>query len=376
MATPEPEARWSGERRLRAALARAELDADAASEMADLRRRVEELHQAVRARDDFIAIAAHELRNPMTPILGMAEAALAAARNAEGACLRASRPCWSCSAPPGTSSGGRPGCWTSADRVPATCGWNRPRPTSPNSCARSPSATPSRPPRAQRARARGRGRRHRGVGPARGRGDRREPALQRPQVRHGQAGDPPAALGRALGAAGGAGPRGRHAARPAEAHLRRFEQVVGQHRGGGFGVGLWVASRLVAAMEGQIAVSSRPGEGSTFAVTLPLAPRNRIGRRMAQDEADTGRGGDWTGPEPRTGPRRGPVRRLPARRPLHGPRTARHGQDHPGQPDHLSPGGGGEPRPLHHRPRARTTAACWRTCARCGSSIRPSSPTG
>ena len=52
----------------------------------------------------------------------------------------------------------------------------------------------------------------------------------------------------------------------------RFEQVVGQHRGTGFGVSLWVASRLVEAMNGQIDVSSRSGEGSTFSVTLPLAP--------------------------------------------------------------------------------------------------------
>jgi two-component system OmpR family sensor kinase len=52
----------------------------------------------------------------------------------------------------------------------------------------------------------------------------------------------------------------------------RFEQIVSHHRGSGFGVGLWVANRLVSAMGGRIAVSSRPGEGSTFTVTLPLSP--------------------------------------------------------------------------------------------------------
>ena len=44
------------------------------------------LRQAVRARDDFIAIAAHELRNPMTPLLSVADLALAAARTAEDTC--------------------------------------------------------------------------------------------------------------------------------------------------------------------------------------------------------------------------------------------------------------------------------------------------
>ena len=67
---------------------RPDVRAEAASEAAELRRRVEELVQAVRARDDFIAIAAHELRNPMTPIIGLTEAALAATRNAEGASPR------------------------------------------------------------------------------------------------------------------------------------------------------------------------------------------------------------------------------------------------------------------------------------------------
>jgi signal transduction histidine kinase len=52
----------------------------------------------------------------------------------------------------------------------------------------------------------------------------------------------------------------------------RFEQIIAHHRGSGFGVGLWVANRLVSAMGGRITVSSRPDEGSTFTVTLPLSP--------------------------------------------------------------------------------------------------------
>ncbi len=57
-----------------------------AAELADLRQHVAELREAVRARDDFLAIAAHELRNPMTPIMAVAELALKAALNAGSAC--------------------------------------------------------------------------------------------------------------------------------------------------------------------------------------------------------------------------------------------------------------------------------------------------
>ena len=50
----------------------------------------------------------------------------------------------------------------------------------------------------------------------------------------------------------------------------RFEQVVtGQHRTG-FGVGLWLARALIEAHRGSIAVSSAPGAGTAFTVWLPL----------------------------------------------------------------------------------------------------------
>ena len=49
----------------------------------------------------------------------------------------------------------------------------------------------------------------------------------------------------------------------------RFEQATTQHRGSGFGLGLWIVNRLVVAMSGRISVSSQLGEGSHFTVELP-----------------------------------------------------------------------------------------------------------
>jgi signal transduction histidine kinase len=52
----------------------------------------------------------------------------------------------------------------------------------------------------------------------------------------------------------------------------RFERVGEQVRAGGFGVGLWLVRQLVTAMAGSIEVSGNPGEGSAFTVMLPVKP--------------------------------------------------------------------------------------------------------
>jgi len=60
---------------------------------------------------------------------------------------------------------------------------------------------------------------------------------------------------------------------PVDARSRifgRFERAVGpDERRSGFGVGLWVVGQLVNAMGGTIMVDDAPGGGSVFTVTLP-----------------------------------------------------------------------------------------------------------
>jgi signal transduction histidine kinase len=50
-----------------------------------------------------------------------------------------------------------------------------------------------------------------------------------------------------------------------------FERAVTRREQGGFGIGLWVVRQLVDAMHGEVHVTSRPAEGSTFTVILPLS---------------------------------------------------------------------------------------------------------
>jgi signal transduction histidine kinase len=54
--------------------------------------------------------------------------------------------------------------------------------------------------------------------------------------------------------------------------FERFQQALGTPgKRSGFGIGLWLVRSLVEAHGGSVAVHSRPGEGATFTVSLPLS---------------------------------------------------------------------------------------------------------
>jgi signal transduction histidine kinase len=54
--------------------------------------------------------------------------------------------------------------------------------------------------------------------------------------------------------------------------FERFWHAHQPRPNGGFGVGLWITRQLVRAMRGEISVSSTPGAGSLFTVKWPLRP--------------------------------------------------------------------------------------------------------
>lgn len=55
--------------------------------------------------------------------------------------------------------------------------------------------------------------------------------------------------------------------------FERFERVVGREGRSGFGIGLWLTRKLAEGMGGSIEVDAKPGAGSVFVVTLPLQLR-------------------------------------------------------------------------------------------------------
>jgi len=67
----------------------------------------------------------------------------------------------------------------------------------------------------------------------------------------------------------------------------RFERAVSVRHYGGLGLGLWIVRQIVEGHGGSIAVASTPGEGSVFTVELPRQTRAAASRPLADPaEAD------------------------------------------------------------------------------------------
>jgi PAS domain S-box-containing protein len=64
--------------------------------------------------------------------------------------------------------------------------------------------------------------------------------------------------------------------------FERFERGQEASRSGGFGIGLWVVRNVCTAMGGAITVTSSVGAGATFAVTLPRRPDRDQRREVSE----------------------------------------------------------------------------------------------
>lgn len=246
---------------------------DAAAELADLRQEVAKLRQAVRARDDFIAIAAHELRNPMTPILGVAELALAAAHTSEGRCPSRITVLLERLQLLARDFIKRSTRLLDVSRIETGSLQLERSATDISSVVRLVAQN------YETTATRG------GSSLALDVQDGITGMLDRLAVeqvvenllsnalKFGM-GKPVAIQFRSDGQSAVLHVQDFGIGMSPDQQVRifaRFEQVVTQHNGCGFGIGLWVANRLVTAMDGQITVSSVVGEGATFTVRLPVA---------------------------------------------------------------------------------------------------------
>jgi two-component system OmpR family sensor kinase len=239
---------------------------------ADKDRLIEELREAVRARDEFVAIAAHELRNPMTPIMVQVSLLLTAARDPRRCHPELLTPRLEMLEFATQEFVRRSTMLLDVSRIAAGNIRIEPAEIDVSGVIRSVVA---------RA----------GIG-ARMTRSRLELDLQNgivgvlDKLALEQVAENLLSNAIKFGAGKPVGIALRSNGRTIQLHVQdqgigiseddrtrifqRFERAVTQREHGGFGIGLWLTNQLVAAMNGVIAVESAPGKGTIFAVTLPL----------------------------------------------------------------------------------------------------------
>lgn len=235
----------------------------------DQQRLIEELRAAISARDEFIAIAAHELRNPMTPIVGQVQLLLSRARRER--------------ASPGLLQGleslevavdhyvRRATTLLEITRLNAED--VRLEPTSFDICDLVRACVRKYEQLAARA---GSTLECLQPGPVEGTWDHlaTEQVLDNllsNAIRYGDGqpvrveveSEPNWVEVRVIDHGIGVAPADQ------ERIFQRFERGVGSSRSGGFGIGLWLSSKLVQAQGGTLALQSELDKGSTFTLRLP-----------------------------------------------------------------------------------------------------------
>jgi signal transduction histidine kinase len=239
---------------------------------ADKDRLIEELREAVRARDEFVAIAAHELRNPMTPILMQVHNLVAATRDPRRCRPELLGPRLELLEHAVRNFVRRATTLLDASRVAS--GNIRVEPAEVDLSRVVRGVVDGAAAAAQMARSPLDADLQEGVVGIWDRLALEQIAenLLSNAIKFG-AGKPVVVVLRADSLTASLEVRDRGIGIPDEARVRifgRFERAVGQREHGGFGVGLWLANQLVAAMGGAITVESVPGERTTFTVALPL----------------------------------------------------------------------------------------------------------
>lgn len=237
--------------------------------LTDQERLIEELRAAISARDEFIAIAAHELRNPMTPIVGQVQLLLSRARREQ--------------ASPALLQGletlemavdhyvRRATTLLEITRLNAE--HVRLEPTAFDLSDLVRACVRKYEPLAARA-----GSTLQGAceGPVNGTWDHLATEqildnLVSNAIRYGDGkpvrvevgSDPTAVEVRVIDHGIGVAPEDR------ERIFQRFERGPTAPRSGGFGIGLWLSSKLVQAQGGTLTLRSEVGNGSTFILRLP-----------------------------------------------------------------------------------------------------------
>lgn len=243
---------------------------------AALQARIAELETELRARDDFLAFAAHELRNPMTPISARLELLLAKARRTPAG------------APDGLVQGlerlerlvdaymRRATVLLEMSRI--SCGSLSLQPAELDISALIRQVAADMSPLAERAGCQVRLAVEDGV-TALGDAMAIEQILENllsNAVRYGCARSIDISFADAEGMARlSVRDRGIGISEADQVQIfERFHTLSRTSPKGGFGVGLWITRQLVRAMGGEIAVASQPGIGSTFSAKWPLSRRS------------------------------------------------------------------------------------------------------